>query len=205
MQNRTRYTILRLGIYALFLGFLMLVLIADANGGEAKFFENSMTERVQEVIFLSLSLGMFYCASRFRQVSNLAAVFAGFFLVCFIREMDALLEQNIGTGTWQLLASLVLAGMVFKAWKSWPALTAEFSANVQNYHSGLFAAGFLTTFVFSRLIGNEELWMAIMEESYQRNVKNAVEESVELLGDSLLLFAGVEFYARNTESESSAG
>lgn len=205
MTVKTRHVFLRLGLYSLFLGALMLVLVVDANAVDGKFFEGSLTERTQEVMFLLLSISMFYCSRRMKPVLNLAAMFSGFFLVCFIRELDALLEQNIGTGTWQLLVTLVLAAMIFKAYKNWPALQGEFATNVSTYNFGLFAAGFLTTFIFSRLVGSEELWMAIMEESYQRNVKNAVEESVELLGDALMFFAGFEFFLRYRGGSSQAG
>lgn len=203
VQQRARYLFYRLAMYALFLGVLMLVLVVDANAEEAKFFENSLTERAQEVILLVLVLGLFYVSTILPRVSNLAFVFSGFFLVCFIRELDALLEQNIGTGTWQLLVTLVLAGVLYRVKGNRPSLVAEFRMNTSTYSFGLFAAGFLITFIFSRLIGSEELWMAVMEEGYQRNVKNAVEESVELLGYALLLFAGVEFYAHHARSASS--
>ncbi len=196
MAMRTRYIFMRLAVYSLVLGALTLVLAIDASAVDAKFFEDSLTERVQEGILLVLALGMLYCAWRLAAVSNLAILFAGFYMVSFIRELDALLEQNIGTGTWQLLVTLVLSAVIYRAYKNWPALHHEFAANVPTYNFGLFIAGFLVTFIFSRLIGSEELWMAIMEESYQRNVKNAVEESVELLGYALMFFAGIEFLLR---------
>lgn len=203
-QQRARYLFYRLAMYALFLGALILVLVVDANAEQAKFFENSLTERAQEAILLLLVLGMFYASTILHRVSNLAFVFSGFFLVCLIRELDALLEQNIGSGTWQLLVTLVLAGVLYRVKGNWSSLVTEFRINTSTYNFGLFAAGFLITFIFSRLIGSEELWMAVMEEGYQRNVKNAVEESVELLGYAVLLFAGVEFYAHHARSASSS-
>jgi len=153
-----------------------------------------MTERVQETILLSLALGMLIISTRLQQVSMLASMFAGFFILAFIRELDSLLEENIGTGTWQVLVTLVLLAMIYRARSGWVRLKSEFVSHLETFSFGLFVGGFLTTFVFSRLLGIEELWMAILEDKYHRTVKNAVEESFELLGDSLLLFSGVEFY-----------
>ncbi|MCG8415224.1 MAG: hypothetical protein MI746_13475 [Pseudomonadales bacterium] len=194
MLREHRGFLIRIIIYMLCLAALMAVVAIDARAGEEKFYEDSYTELAQEAIFLVLALGMFAMSYKLSQANILARMFAGFFLLCFIRELDALLEQNIGTGTWQVLVTLVLLVMVYQARKNWSQLTAEVRIHVGSYSFGLFMAGFLTTFLFSRLIGNEELWMTIMEEGYRRNVKNAVEESVELLGDALILFSGVEFF-----------
>lgn len=103
-----------------------------------------------------------------------------------MRELDALLEQNIGTLAWQLLVSLILIAMIYHARKNWTQLIRTFGAIVETYAFGLIVAGFITTFVFSRLVVNESLWTAIMGEVYQRNVKNALEEGIELLVDKLI-------------------
>lgn len=200
MLYEHRGKLIRLFLYALFLAALMLVIVADANTGPDKFFEDSWTERAQKAIFLLLAVGLFVLSFRLQQVSILATMFAGFFLLAFIRELDALLEQNIGTGTWQVLVTIVFIAMVYQARRHWAELKNQVSDHVETYSFGLFIAGFLTAFIFSRLIGNEELWMAIMEEGYRRNIKNAVEESTELLGDALFLFSGIEFTIRYAAS-----
>jgi cytochrome bd-type quinol oxidase subunit 2 len=196
MLTQHRNLLLRVVVYSFFLAALILVILVDANSVEGKFVEDSMTEHVQGIIFFSLALGMLIISTRVQQVSMLASMFAGFFILAFIREQDALLEHNIGTGAWQALVTLVLLAMIYRARSGWVRLKSEFVSHLETCSFGLFIGGFLTTFIFSRLIGMEELWMAILEGDYQRSVKNAVEESFELLGDSLLLFSGVEFYFR---------
>ena len=197
MWHENRGRILRLIIYMMTLVALMLVIQMDAGTDDTyKFFEDSYTERAQEAIFLTLAIGFFIASLRLQQISVLASLFSGFFMLCFVRELDALLEQNIGTGTWQVLATLVLIAMIYQARRHWSGLVHQINGHAESYSFGLFMAGFLTTFLFSRLIGSEELWMAIMEDGYRRSVKNAVEESAELLGDGLMLFSGVEFYVR---------
>ena len=57
---------------------------------------------------------------------------------------------------------------------------------------GLFTAGVLTTYIFSRLYGRQAFWQAILEESYSGTFKSVAEEVVELLGYSLILIATVE-------------
>ena len=200
MLAEQRNPLLRIVAYIVILSALMLVVIADANSAGAKFFEDSLTERSQEALLLLAALGMLFMASRLQHVSTLALAFAGFFMVSFIRELDALLEQNIGTGTWQVLVTIVLLAVFYRLRVNWSGFKNQLSGHLESYSFGLFIAGFLTTYIFSRLIGNEELWLAILEENYRRSAKNAVEESVELLGYALLLFSVVEFYCRHAIS-----
>ena len=177
----------------MFLAALMLLVHTDAGAEQSKFFEDSWTERAQESMFFVLSLICLWASRIAPSKRTLALMFSGFFLVAFVRELDALLEGNIGTGSWQVIVTLIFGAMMYKLRQDWQGFKVQLQDHLETYSFGLFMAGFLTTFAFSRLLGNEELWMAVMEESYQRNVKNAVEESVELLGDALMLFSGIEF------------
>ncbi len=189
----------------LFLAALMLLVVVDAGAEESKFFENSWTERAQESLFLLLFIIHVLVARRVQSVRTLALLFGGFFLLALVRELDAVLEGNIGTGAWQVLATLIVIAMIYRLRQDWQGFRFQLQSHMETYSFGLFMAGFLTTFAFSRLLGNEELWMAIMEESYQRNVKNAVEETVELLGDALMFFSGIEFalhyWSRNRDAQ----
>ena len=68
----------------------------------------------------------------------------------------------------------------------------EFEGYVESFSFGLFAAGFLGTFAFSRLYGRSEMWEALLAERYVRVFKDAAEEVTELFGYTLLMFAMVE-------------
>ena len=57
---------------------------------------------------------------------------------------------------------------------------------------GLFVAGMLTTYIFSRLYGRQVFWQTVMQENYMRDVKSMAEEVIELLGYAMILIALVE-------------
>jgi len=54
-------------------------------------------------------------------------------------------------------------------------------------------AGAIILFAFVRLVGHEALWMSIMGDDYQRVVKLAVEEFIELIGYFLWLIGAIEY------------
>jgi len=61
-------------------------------------------------------------------------------------------------------------------------------------------AGFLVTFVFSRFFGKKVFWSAVTGGDYNRWIKNAAEEGMEMIGYTFLLIGGIEmrlFLAKN--------
>ena len=57
----------------------------------------------------------------------------------------------------------------------------------------LLFAGAIIIFVFVQIVGHEPLWQAILGEHYQRIVKLAVEEFIELSGYFLWLIGTIEY------------
>jgi len=57
----------------------------------------------------------------------------------------------------------------------------------------LLIAGAIIIFVFVQIVGQESLWQAILGEHYQRIVKLAVEEFIELSGYFLWLIGTIEY------------
>ncbi|BCB08930.1 hypothetical protein HHSLTHF2_28200 [Vreelandella venusta] len=68
----------------------------------------------------------------------------------------------------------------------------EFSHYSNTFAFGLFTAGVLVTYIFSRLYGRQDFWRAVMQDTYIREFKDVAEEAIELLGYSLILFAMIE-------------
>ncbi len=179
-------------------GLLMLILaqiqlLDAASTADLKFSENTYTEWAQQLILLIICGTCILSAFRYpdwRSLTILAATMAAMGLV---REYNNFFNQQVFDGAWQLSALVVL---LIGGWLFFP-YRKEFLSNLNRYHpslsEGFMIAGFLTTFIFSRLFGRTLLWTTIMEDQYFRSVKNAAEESVELLGYCLLLIGAAEF------------
>ena len=57
----------------------------------------------------------------------------------------------------------------------------------------LLFAGATINFAFVQIVGHEPLWMAILGDDYQRVVKLAVEEFIELSGYFLWMIGTIEY------------
>ena len=158
-----------------------------------KYGEYSYTEWGQ-VIFLIMIISMFIWSAKLDKNNQAASiVVAGFFTMALIREFDMHLDF-VFDGLWQILALLTLLITLWLVYKRKAFFRDSINYFFRTTAFGFITAGFLTTFVFSRLYGRKEFWRQVMEDGYMRTVKNASEESIELLGYTIIFFGAIEYF-----------
>ncbi len=159
---------------------------------EIRFSERGFTELAQSAVLLSASALLLYARQAFKALPTVTLLLFAFVFSSLIREQDAHLDTYVFDGAWQLLVGLVVLPCLFLVIRRRREFVDEFARYANSLSFGLFAAGFLTTYVFSRLYGRSEVWMAILGERYERTFKDAAEEVVELFGYTLILIAIIE-------------
>lgn len=184
---------LRGALYILFVGALMQGVYYEGVALiDSRFSERGFTEVMQSVLLgLSSTLLLYICRAR-RHCRHLALLMLAFLSASLIREQDALLDAHLFDGAWQVLVTLVIGPSLFVVIRDRSIFLQQFSRYADSFSCGLFAAGVLCTYVFSRLYGRGAFWQAIMQEQYLRVFKNTAEEVTELFGYTLLLFAVIE-------------
>jgi hypothetical protein len=180
---------------------IVVVLIAElmkwnaaTDGSEAKFSESSYVEYLQSILLLGCSvISIILFLSRrtkaFQQIFNL--IF-GLTTAALIREQDIYFEQTFGHGMWPYPVCLVLAFVVYNAFKGKAQLLKQLSDYTGTKSFAFMTFGAITVFIFSRLYGRTKFWEVVMEEKYFRSVKNASEECIELYGYLFIFFAVIE-------------
>lgn len=189
-------SLVRLSAYLLLIGIAAGLITLDAFSINHQLFsETSFVESAQLVLLAGCALLCFGLYRKRGAFSHSAFLMGNFFLASFIRENDALLDSLLFHGSWKFLTFPLVAWALWRAWKNRRALLAELNGYISSVACGFFFSGFMTTYLFSRFFGRSFIWENIMRENYVRNVKNAAEESVELLGYALLFCATIELLA----------
>jgi hypothetical protein len=154
--------------------------------------EQSFIEITQE-IFLFICIGLFSFLAYRKPMDRVFAVMAAAFFACLlIRELDALFDLVVH-GFWKYVsAPIALAAMVYGA-KNLQSMLAGLSQFLRSQAGIVMIVGLVVLLFYSRLFGMTELWKGIMGDSYIRTVKNAIEETCELLGYSLILAGSVRY------------
>lgn len=177
---------------ALVVIFMQGVFYEGVHLTEVRFSESGLTEYMQSSLLALSSLLLTYAYLRLPCVRHVALLMLALLVASLIREQDAFLDHFVFDGAWQVLVTLVVLPSLFMTLRHRQAFVREFARYADSFSFGLFAAGFLCTYVFSRLYGRSAFWEAIMQEQYLRDFKNTAEEVTELFGYLLLLFAVIE-------------
>lgn len=186
-------TCLRATLYILLVaGIAQGVYVEALYLPETRFSERGFTELAQSALLALATLLLLYVRVGLRELPQVSLLLLAFVASSLVREQDALLDARVFDGAWQLLVALIILPSLYGVIRHRREFAAQFAGYANSLSFGLFAAGFLTTYVFSRLYGRSELWQAILREDYARTFKDAAEEVVELFGYALIFIAMIE-------------
>lgn len=173
-------------------GSLKLQVFTDA-GDRLGTSEYSPIEIIQPLVLMVCGMIMGWVALHYPLQRPLALPFGGLAAIFIVRELDYFLDRLIADNFWQIvmavIAALVIAYVVrqrrrlqFALARIWPSPGLV-----------LLFAGAVILFSFVRFVGHAPLWQAIMGEDYQRIVKLAAEEFIELIGYLFWLIGSFEY------------
>ncbi|WP_150123587.1 hypothetical protein [Halotalea alkalilenta] len=189
--------LLRVVLYILVIVGYAQGMLWDAQRGmdaSLKFSEWSFTEITQSGILALTVIGLLAVRRYFGLFRVGLMVMAMFALSALLRENDALMDDLISHGFWKWPVALVALPTLYYLLHHRYRLFVEMRLYFTSMPFGLFLAGFLSTFVFSRLLGRGKMWQAAMGDDYMRIVKDMVEECSESIGYLLILFSVIELY-----------
>ncbi|GAB3353612.1 hypothetical protein ACFO0E_11390 [Chromohalobacter beijerinckii] len=184
--------LLRALCYILIVAGIMQLVMLDAQSGVGQFSETSLTELTQSALLLLSSLLMAYLYRHPNAIPHVSLLLGAFLFASFVRENDAWLDIYVFDGAWQVIVTLIVLPTLYVVIRHRHAFAEEFKSISNSLGFGMFAAGFLTTYVFSRLYGRSAFWEAMLGDHYRRVIKDAAEEVTELAGYMLLFFACIE-------------
>lgn len=179
----------RVVVYALLMLGIAEGMLFDAGHpiGNSYFGEITFAEIGQEIILFILFSFYLFIGFKWRKIQPVSNLVSLFFLMSFIREFNFLLNK------WIVPVLIVLAVFIwlfirdFKKIKK--ATLAFFSVPATSW----LIPGFLITYIFSRLMGRSEFWRLLYHDETYRLAKAAVEEGLELLGNTIMLIGAFEF------------
>ncbi len=187
--NSPLYIALRVILYSLFVFGIAEGIFYDAghplNG--SYFGEITFVEITQEIILFILFLFYIFWGVKWKSIQPVTNLAGLFFLISFIREFN-FLKLN-----WVYPALIVLGifiWLVIRDFKKIKKATVEFFSVPA---SSWLLSGFLITYIFSRLMGRSRFWRLMYSEENYRLAKAATEESIELLGNVIMLIGAFEF------------
>jgi hypothetical protein len=200
--------IARLFAYAALMFVMSLAIQFDFAEGEVK--EDSLIEISQEILLLISSLLLIGFSNKAKDFKIFNLTLAGFLGVHFIREFDFWLNTQLFDKAWQAIALVVIVIVLVMVVRNWKKLLLEFASISRTYGFAFFFSGLIILHIFSRLYGRKLIWIDLLRDThdkyvitengekivelreFMRPVKDASEESIELLAYSIILIGVVE-------------
>lgn len=183
------YIFLRVIVYGLLVFGMAEGVFYDAahplNG--SYFGEITFVEITQEIVLFVLFLFYIFLGLKWKNIQPVANLAGLFFLISFIREFNFLKLDWVYPALVVLAVFIWLVVRDFKKIKN--AATGFFSVPASSW----LLSGFLVTYVFSRLMGRSKFWQLMYTGENYRLAKAATEESIELLGNTIMLIGAIEF------------
>ena len=155
--------------------------------------EFSPIEMIQAIILGACGIIMGWVAMYCPSQRPIAFGLGGLALVFLIRELDYFLDRYIADNLWQVLATIVGSFIIAYLYRHRRRLRIALARIWPSPGLALLFSGAVVLFAFSLLVGHEALWMSILGDSYQRVIKLAVEEFIELVGYFLWMIGTIEY------------
>ena len=175
-----------------FPGSLKLHVIVN-EGDQFGTSEYSPIEIIQPLMLGICGLLMAWVAKHCPSQRPIAFPFGGLALVFVIRELDYYFDRYLIDNLWQVLTAIAGAFVITYTYRQRRRLKIAWGRIWPSPGIALLFAGAIILFSFVRFVGHEPLWMSIMGDDYQRIVKLAVEEFIELIGYFLWLIGTIEY------------
>lgn len=155
--------------------------------------EFSPVEMIQAIILGACGIITGWVARYCPSQRPIAFGLGGLALVFLIRELDYFLDRFIVDNLWQVLDVIVGALIIAYVYRQRRRLRIALARIWPSPGLTLLFSGAVVLFAFSLLVGHEALWMSILGDSYQRVIKLAVEEFIELVGYFLWMIGTIEY------------
>jgi len=154
--------------------------------------ENAPLEWAQALLLTVTVVLMWAAARRRPSMGKLLRWLVVFPLWGLIRELDDALDELFFENAWKIIATLVVVPLLCLGWRDRRTLIRQAACFARTRAFVLFFCAFVGAVVLAQLVGQAELWRAVMGPAYMRNVKRVVEELAETFAYCMAFSAGVE-------------
>lgn len=169
---------------------LHIVLNESDRFGTSEF---SPVEIIQAIILGACGVIMWWVARYCPTQRPVAILFGGMALAFLVRELDYFLDRFVIDNFWQVIVVIVGSLLIAYTYRQRRRLQIALARIWPSPGLTLLFAGAVILFAFVRFVGHEPLWMSILGDDYQRIIKLAVEEFIELIGYFLWMIGTIEY------------
>ena len=151
--------LVRAVLYVLFIGAIAQGAYLEALYlPSVRFSELGFTEFTQTLVLATCCAMLIYIRQVLKVWPTVTLLLLAFVAASLVREQDYFLDNYIARNTWKVLVALIIIPTLVWVIKQRRRFLEEFAHYSNTFAFGLFTAGVLTTYIFSRLYGRQDFW-----------------------------------------------
>ncbi|NOR20377.1 MAG: hypothetical protein GQ538_09860 [Xanthomonadales bacterium] len=192
MQNKNSITkmVLELVLQVALVVMAVAIVVIDAETIEHGRSEYSITEFTHSFFILVSALLFGLTAIYNSHERGFLLLVMGLFITMLIRENDAFLDA-IQHGFWVYPAVVATLVSIFCARKCTGTVKQAMLAYMESKKFAYITLGLVIIVVFSRTFGSGNLWREVMGDDYSTLYKSVIQEGIELLGYTFVLYGSI--------------
>jgi len=186
--------IARLASYSLIAGLALQAVVVAAAAGDAHalFSEDGALEIAQMLLAAGAAALLIGAAARGPEARALLVVLGLGAVFAAIRELDGFLDRAITKGAYKAFEVPVVVAAAAVAWRRRARLAGDVASLLAGPAAYLLFFGAFVVLVHAQVLGQKELWHAVVVDVDSRLTKKAFEECSELMGYLMIAFGALE-------------
>ena len=170
------------------------MVVTITNGHVALFAEDGFIEWIHFSLMVGAG-GLFFWSWRHTGSNSSTLLLCSMFsFVAALRELDHYSEVLLFEDAYKYPVALLAFCALYVLWKHRKTLGSEIDDFSQQPAFFFLAFGSFLTAIVAQILGQAELWQALLEGPAARASKRFVEESLETVGYLILFLGAVEAY-----------
>jgi hypothetical protein len=183
----------RLVLYAILEAMaLQAIVVTIINDGSQIFQEDGPIESVHFGLMIACSVVFLWNRRGNSAYPSLLLFCSLLALIAALRELDHYSEVMLFRGAYKYPGGAIGALALYHLGKDRQKLRKEISAFIKEPAFFFLAFGFFLAAILAQILGQAELWHALIETSSARTAKRTFEETVETVGYLTLFFGAIE-------------
>jgi hypothetical protein len=186
----------RLAFYGLLQGVVLHgIVVTIMKNGPGIFEEDGPIEWVHFGL-MAASGAVFLCNWRRNSVYPAVLFFCSMVsLIAALRELDHYSEILLFEDAYKYPAAAIGVLAVYYMWNIRQRLREEISAFIKEPPFFFLAFGFFLAAIVAQILGQSELWYALIENPSARPTKRVFEETIETIGYLTVFFGSIETFS----------
>ena len=178
---------------------LQVIVVNVKNAGPAIFDENGLIEWIQFGLMIAAGSVFLWTWRQNSDYPSALLMCGTFSFVAALRELDHFSEILLFEDAYKYVSALFIVLALYRLGRERRRLQKDIERFMKQPAFLILGFGLFLTVLLAQILGQAELWQALIQTSSGRSAKRFLEETLETGGYLILFFGSIEVFIQSTQ------